>query len=430
MELKDIYNIVRKSEGICTDTRSLSKGEVFFALKGPNHDGNRYVFDSLQKGAVAAIADDPALEGDNIYIVEDVYSTLRDLAVMRRSEMTVPVIAVTGTNGKTTTKELLRSVLAKKYVVHATEGNLNNHIGVPVTLLSAPDDSGIVIIEMGANHQGEIAALCEIAHPGFGIITNIGRAHLEGFGSFGGVIAAKSELYHYLRSSGGVAIYNDRDTLLSELIYKIVHKALPYSDPSGTDLIVNSVDDDIFLKVYARFHDKEYLISTNLFGKHNLDNVRAAMAAGVFFGVAFDDILEAIRMYTPQNNRSQILNTSNNMLICDSYNANPSSMLKALTAFGELSSGPKMVILGDMLELGEESNDEHARVIDALHHHDVGDVLLCGPRFKSAVSDKEYTCFDSVKELSEWLSSNKTVGKTILVKGSRGMALDKIYDLL
>jgi len=430
MELQKLYSIVRESEGICTDTRTLQKGQIFFALKGMNHDGNLHASDALKAGAMAAVVDDRQLSGDNIIYVDDVFKTLTRLAELRRSYLSIPVIAITGTNGKTTTKELVKSVLSKKFKIHATEGNFNNHIGVPLTLFKAPDDTDILVIEMGANHPGEIATLCKVAKPTHGIITNIGRAHLEGFGSFEGVVSAKSELYHFLRDNGGIAIYNDDDKILSDLVFKIMHKAIPYSDPSGTDLTVAAADDDVCLSVRAQFHGAGYEFPTSLFGKHNLDNVRAAMATGVFFGVPFTDIIDAVSSYKPGNNRSQIKETGNNTLICDSYNANPSSMMRALTSFSEMRCGKKMVILGDMLELGEESISEHTRILDELDRLDVGEVILCGPVFSEIKSHLSFRRFSDTPTLHTWLEENTPRGCTILIKGSRGITLDRIYDLL
>lgn len=430
MELQQIYSLIIKSAGICTDTRTLKKGEIFFALKGPNHDGNLHAYDAIKAGAVASVVDKPGISGTEIINVNDVFTTLNQLAELHRKSITVPVLAITGTNGKTTTKELIKTVLSKKYKVHATEGNLNNHLGVPLTLLKTPADAGILVIEMGASHPGEIAALCEVAKPTHGIITNIGRAHLEGFGSFEGVVEAKSELYHYLRNTGGIAIYNEKDGILNDLIFKIVHKAVPYSDPSGTDMVVEAADDDVYLKVRVQFHGAVNEFSTSLFGKHNLDNVRAAMATGTFFDVPVAGIIDAVSSYKPGNNRSQIRATGKNTVICDSYNANPSSMLKALTSFSEMKCSQKMVIIGDMFELGDEGLIEHARILDEISKLDVGEVVLCGQLFSQVKQELPFKRFKDAPALRNWLQSLNPEGRTILVKGSRGMELDKLYDLL
>jgi len=431
MELNELFSLVRSSAGICIDTRTLKKGEIFFALKGPNHDGNRYAEAAITAGAVAAVTDDPSLKGEKIIGVGDVLTTLTELAVIHRKTLQVPVIAITGTNGKTTTKELVTAVLSRKKKVHSTMGNMNNHIGVPLTLLGAPADTGYLVIEMGANHQGEIASLCSTAMPTHGIITNIGKAHIEGFGSFENVIAAKSELYQWLRNNGGIALFNENSTTLTELVYHLVLKAVPYSDPGGTDLVVKAaVHDDPFLNVEVDYSGHRYAFTTHLFGSYNLDNVRAAMAVGIFFEVPVDDIIDAISLYRPSNNRSQIRKTERNTLICDSYNANPSSMAKALAAFSEISAEKKMVILGDMLELGHECLPEHVKVIDTLDTMEGTEVLLVGPVFISLAKDGTKKTFSSSGEAREWLSKENLSGYTVLVKGSRGMMLEKVYDAL
>ncbi len=431
MELNELYSLVRSSAGICTDTRSLSKGEVFFALKGPSHDGNRYATAAITAGAVAAVTDDPSLKGKNIIGVTDVLTTLTELAVIHRKTLQVPVIAITGTNGKTTTKELVTAVLSRKKKVHSTAGNMNNHIGVPLTLLGAPADTGYLVIEMGANHKGEIASLCRTAMPTHGIITNIGKAHIEGFGSFENVIAAKSELFQWLHNNGGIALYNENSTTLTELVYHLVLKAVPYSDPDGTDLVVKPVEhDDPFLNVGVDYTGHHYAFTTHLFGSYNLDNVRAAMAVGIFFGVPIDEIIDAISLYRPSNNRSQIRKTERNTIICDSYNANPSSMSKALAAFSEISAEKKIVILGDMLELGHESLAEHSRVIETLDAIEGLEILLVGPVFISLAKGKTMKTFSTSGEAREWLSKENLSGYTVLVKGSRGMMLEKVYDVL
>jgi UDP-N-acetylmuramoyl-tripeptide--D-alanyl-D-alanine ligase len=404
---------------------------VFFALKGPSHDGNRYATSAVASGAVAAVTDDPSLKGEKIISVTDVLTTLTEIAVIHRKTLQVPVIAITGTNGKTTTKELVTAVLSRKKKVHSTAGNMNNHIGVPLTLLSAPADAGFLVIEMGANHRGEIASLCNTAMPTHGIITNIGKAHIEGFGSFENVIAAKSELYQWLRNHGGIALFNENSTTLTELVYHLVLKAVPYSDPDGTDLVVKPVvHDDPFLNVGVDYNGHHYAFTTHLFGSYNLDNVRAAIAVGIFFGVPIDDIIDAISLYRPSNNRSQIRKTERNTLICDSYNANPSSMSKALAAFSEISAEKKLVILGDMLELGHESLPEHSRIIETLDAMEGTEVVLVGPVFISLAKGKTIKTFSSSGEAREWLSKENLSGYTVLVKGSRGMMLEKVYDVL
>lgn len=432
MEIKELYAIVRNSAGITTDSRSIRKGEIFFALRGPSHDGNVFAHSALASGAMAAVVDDPSLTGKNIIIVDNVLATLTELAKHHRRMITIPVIAITGSNGKTTTKELIAAVLSKKGKVHRTTGNLNNHIGVPLTLLAAPADTAYMVVEMGANHKGEIAALCEIAMPTIGIITNIGKAHIEGFGSLEDVREAKSELYHWLRKNAGVAIYNEKSNTLKELIFNIVHKAVPYSDPYGTDLIVEAAEaDDLYLKVTADYEGRQYTFTTNLFGSYNTDNVRAAMAVGVFLEVPFSDIIDAVSSYKPANNRSQVVNTGRNILICDSYNANPSSMEKAINSFSGVRAEKKMVILGDMLELGSESDSAHDKVISDLKALEGADIFVVGPLFSAASERSEgIRSFASTEDMYNWLESKKPQCFYILVKGSRGMMLEKLYPLL
>ena len=431
MDTGELYSLVRSASGISIDTRSLKKGEIFFALKGPNFDGNRYAKAALEAGAVAAVTDDPSLKNDRIIVVSDVMASLTGLASLHRSRLNVPVIAITGTNGKTTTKELVTAVLSRKGRVHATKGNLNNHIGVPVTLLTSPDDAKYLVIEMGANHKGEIASLCAVAQPTHGIITNIGKAHLEGFGSFEDVIAAKSELYKWLLKTGGIAIFNEKNHILKDLIYHYVHKAVPYSNPDGSEMVIDHVPgDDMLLNVSADFEGRHYAFSTSLFGDYNLDNIRAAMAAGVFFEVPFKEIISAVSSYKPSNNRSQVLSTGHNTLICDSYNANPSSMSLALTSFAELRAEKKMVILGDMLELGADSQSEHLGVIEFLDKLDGIEVHLVGPLFRSVIGGRKMSSYLTSEEARESLAKKAPRNQTILVKGSRGMTLEKIYGVL
>ena len=283
---------------------------------------------------------------------------------------------------------------------------------------------------MGASHIGEIKALCEIAKPDYGIITNIGTAHIEGFGSIDGVIKAKTELYEYLRKVNGIALYNDRNPLLAERIFKIINRAVPFSDPTGIELAVELLPSDLTLTLSATYHHSKYKIHTNLFGNYNLENVKAAMATGLFLGVAMNDIVDAVENYKPANNRSQIRITSNNTLICDSYNANPTSMRLALESFAGIQADRKLVILGDMLELGEKSEDEHIKLLNSFHSYKVEKGLLVGSIFQKISSLPGFRTFSHIKDLMEFLKSEPLKGNTILVKGSRGIGLEKIYDLL
>lgn len=430
MKTEQLYSLFKESAGVSTDSRTVGKDQIFFALWGDNFNGNKFVPEALLRGAKCAVIDDPLFETENTILVDDCLFELQALAAHFRKEMKVPVLAITGTNGKTTTKELLAAILIKKFKVHHTKGNLNNHIGVPLTILSAPADSEMLIIEMGASHIGEIRTLCLIAKPDYGIITNIGNAHIAGFGSFDGVIKAKIELYEHLRKINGVALYNDKDPLLTEKIFKIINRAVPFSDPTGIDLIVDLVPSELNLKLSITYLHHTYNLSTNLFGSYNLENVRAAVASGLFLGIDIKDIIEAVENYEPANNRSQIKTTKNNTLICDSYNANPTSMCFALDSFSAIKAEQKTVILGDMLELGDKSEDEHLKVLKVLQTGIAEKVFLVGPVFQKISAKSGIKAFDNVDKLIEFLKDEPLKGKTILIKGSRGIKLEKIYDLL
>ncbi len=430
MKTELLYSIFKESTGVSTDSRKVGKGQIFFALWGDNYNGNKYAADALSRGALCAVIDDLLFETENTILVDDCLFELQALAAHYRKELNVPVLAITGTNGKTTTKELLAAILSSKLKVHYTQGNLNNHIGVPLTILSAPADTQMMIIEMGASHVGEIRTLCLIAKPDYGIITNIGNAHIEGFGSVEGVAKAKTELYEHLRKVNGIALYNDKDTLLSEKIFKIINKAVPFSDPTGVDLNIELLSSEMNLVISLTYLHQTYTINTNLFGSYNIENVRAAIATGLFLGVDIDNIISAVESYHPANNRSQVKITKNNTLICDSYNANPSSMALALSSFSEISADHKVVILGDMLELGEKSDDEHLTVLNLVRANNPEDVFLVGPAFQKISASAEYKSFADSDKLVEYLKESPLTGKTILIKGSRGIRLEKIYDLL
>ncbi|MFN8241246.1 MAG: UDP-N-acetylmuramoyl-tripeptide--D-alanyl-D-alanine ligase [Bacteroidales bacterium] len=430
MKTDQLYSILRESTGVTTDSRTVKKGDMFFALWGNNYNGNLFAAEALEKGAICAVIDDPAYETDKTILVDDCLFELQALATHYRKSLNIPVLAITGTNGKTTTKELIAAIMAKKKKVHYTRGNLNNHIGVPLTILSAPADTELMIIEMGANHIGEIRTLALIARPDYGIITNIGTAHIEGFGSFEGVVKAKTELYEYLRKVNGIAIYNNNNPLLTEKIFRLVNRAVPYSDPTGTDLVVCLNPSDLTLSVKVFYEHNTCDINTNLFGKHNIENVRAAIAASLFLGADMKQIIEAIEGYHPGNNRSEVRVTEKNTLICDSYNANPESMRKAIEAFLENGIDNKMIILGDMLELGNRTQEEHLNVLRTLNTNGISKVILVGPVFENLVRDFGYQSFRNADLLCDYLAKNPVKGLRVLVKGSRGMMLEKVYPLL
>ena len=431
MKTDQLYKIFRdESTGIATDTRTLKEGQIFFALWGQNFNGNQFAGEAIGKGASCAVIDDPAYESDKTLLVDDCLIELQSLALHHRKQMKATVLAITGTNGKTTTKELITTIMSKKLKVHSTKGNFNNEIGLPLTILSAPDDTEMLILEMGANHIGEIRTLCNIARPDIGIITNIGTAHLEGFGSFEGVVKAKSELYEFLKKVNGIAIYDDKNPLLTEKIYKLVNRAVPYSDPTGVMLSVEPAESEMNLGVRVTYHHQTHFIQTNLFGIYNLENVKAAIATGLFLGAGIDEIKDAVSNYQPGNNRSQLKKTDNNSLICDSYNANPTSMMLAIKSFAGIKNPNKVIILGDMLELGEKSEEEHAGILNILKCAAPCEVILVGNMFSKVSAGSDIKSFRDVEKLRSHLSENPIRGSYILIKGSRKMTLEKIYDLL
>lgn len=431
MKTEQLYRIYREeSTGVSTDSRNIKKGQLFFALWGQNFNGNKYATEALDKGASYAVIDDPVFETEKTILVDDCLIELAGLALCHRKMIKAPVLAITGTNGKTTTKELIAAIMSKKLKVHYTKGNLNNEIGLPLTILSAPEDTEMMILEMGANHLGEIRSLCNIARPDYGIITNIGTAHLEGFGSFEGVLKAKTELYEHLRKVNGIAIYDDKNPFLTEKIYRLVNRGVPYSNPTGVELVVEALPSEMNLAVRVKYQHKAHDIQTGLFGAYNLGNIKAAIATGLFLGVEMEEIAEAVSKYQPGNNRSQIKTTPNNTLVCDSYNANPTSMMAAIDSFFELKTNKKILILGDMLELGDKSEEEHLRVLEVLKSLKPGKILLVGSTFQKISDGTDFKSFHDVEKLREHLKAEPLKGSLILIKGSRGMTLEKIYDLL
>ena len=418
MNTEQLYQVFLSSTGICTDTRNVEDKNIFFAIKGANFDGNSFAEEALKKGCSYAVIDNFKHKKDDRYIVvKNVLDTLQELARCHREKLNCPVIGITGTNGKTTTKELILAVLSSQFKTIATKGNLNNHIGVPLTLLSTPLDTELLIVEMGANHKGEISQLCKIASPDYGIITNIGKAHLEGFGGYDGVIKAKSELYQYIEKKEGWAFVNEKDELLltlSENINRIAY---------GENCSISSCNPFVTLKY------KQHIISSKMVGKYNYDNIIAACCIGEYFGVTSKNYKKSIESYQPTNNRSQVEKTQRgNTLILDAYNANPSSMLASINAFKELEGTKKTVILGDMLELGDDSIKEHQEIIDHLKQSDIITIYLVGSEFQKTKNN--YLCFNNVKELSHYLEKNALSENSILLKGSRKLQLEKLRAIL
>lgn len=426
--IKKLYDLFRKHPEISTDSRRISKNSLFFALKGDKFNGNIYAEDALNKGAAFAIIDEEKFKKDNRYILtNDVLTCLQALAQLHRQNLKFPIIAITGTNGKTTTKELIQQVLSKKFKTNATTGNLNNHIGVPLTLLSFSKNLDMGIVEMGANHIGEIALLCEIAKPNFGIITNIGKAHLEGFGSFEGVIKAKSELYLYIRNRGGKIFINADDKLLRE-----TGKGIPqisYGNNNKWDTNGSIAKSFPFVGIDLIEKQRPIHIDSNLFGIYNVDNILAAICVGRFFGIEPIQLKNAIETYKPKNQRSQFLKTQKNQIIIDAYNANPTSMKAAIDSFRLSPMKNKVLILGDMLELGKTTLNEHQKIIKSIRN-DFDSIFLVGEHFRLTAHDSGIPCFESTKALKQYLIAHPLNSKSILLKASRGIRIENILDIL
>ena len=429
MTVENLYSLFLQHPEISTDSRHIPKDALFFGLKGDHFDGNEFAEYALDKGASLAIIDDTRYRLDNRYIlVENVLASLQQLANHHRNQFRIPVLAITGTNGKTTTKELIHAVLSKKYQTLATTGNLNNHIGVPLTLLKLKPDTEIAIVEMGANHPGEIELLCRIAEPTHGIITNIGKAHLEGFGGFEGVVRTKTELYRYLKSRHEIVFVNNDNPLLVQ--YSNGMKVIHYETGKTTDIAEQNHPEDPFLKMEIKIDEQEFTLSTKLFGRYNAENILAAACIGHFFGIEPEKIKEAIESYQPQNNRSQVLKTRSNLLILDMYNANPSSMEPALQDFAGSTHVRKVLVLGDMLELGSECDKEHQDILELIEKLGFTEVFLVGPVFTRLNTKREWLCFQDSELARMWLDHHRINDAVILLKGSRGIQLEKLIDLL
>ncbi|WP_372474002.1 UDP-N-acetylmuramoyl-tripeptide--D-alanyl-D-alanine ligase [Capnocytophaga sp. ARDL2] len=427
MRPEELYKYFLAVDGISTDTRTITSDCMFFALKGPNFDANQLAEEALKKGAKYAVMDNPKLitDSEKMLLVPDVLTALQGLASYHRHQIGLPIIALTGSNGKTTTKELIHAVLSKKYNTTATVGNLNNHIGVPLTLLSISEEADLAIVEMGANHQKEIEQLCEITLPDYGYITNFGKAHLEGFGGVEGVIKGKSELYDYLRENHKTVFVNADDTLQVEKSIGIDAVSFGINNPSAKVIIKEATAQPMVKVVYK---GKE--IQSQLTGKYNISNICAAIAIGEYFGVAPEEIQSAIEEYKPKNNRSQWMTTTNNKLLLDAYNANPSSMAVAVENFAQLSADNKMMILGDMFELGVESENEHLLLVEKVKQTPLS-CYFVGKQFYQIKQESEnLQFFEDFDILKKYLENEKTSGKTILIKGSRGMSLERLIDLL
>jgi UDP-N-acetylmuramoyl-tripeptide--D-alanyl-D-alanine ligase len=429
--IKLYQHFLESKEGICTDTRQKVEGSIFFALKGENFDGNGFVEDALSKGCRVAVTEREELAGTpRVLYVIDALKTLQDLAGCHRRERSPKVIAITGSNGKTTTKELMFAVLSAANPVLATRGNLNNHIGVPLTLLSLQQEP-IAIVEMGANHPGEIAELARIASPDLGMITNVGKAHLEGFGSLEGVLNAKGELYEYLAQHGGKAMIDGGDQMLLDKAASTGVDTLVVGKGKEIAVSARIIKQTPFLEIELEVAGKVQTLSTQLVGAYNLQNILLGAGMGFQFGIDATIIADSIAGYVPQNQRSQLVKGKNNQLILDSYNANPSSMREAITGLMNYATPPTMLILGDMAELGESSEHEHREMIRWIETLEVDRVLLVGPNFSQVCEPSErFVVFRGRTDLEAYLKDEKPTGYHILVKGSRVMELERLGPLL
>jgi UDP-N-acetylmuramoyl-tripeptide--D-alanyl-D-alanine ligase len=429
MKIEELYKIYLQSRLVSTDSRKISPGSIFFALKGENFNGNQFALQAIEQGALAALVDeDTETHHAGIYRVDDVLTALQKLAAFHRKQLGIPILAITGSNGKTTTKELCRAVLAKKFNVYATTGNLNNHIGVPLTLLAMNDEVELGIVEMGANHFGEIRNLCEIAFPDMGIITNVGKAHLEGFGSLEGVARAKGELFDHLRANHKIIFINDGNEYVSKLVPESYTPVVHYNGETSTRVI--NKRSNPFLELDIRASDQNYSLRTNLLGGYNAENVLAAFCVGIHMGVTPGDIGDAIETYKPQNNRSQFIESGKNRLFMDAYNANPSSMFAAVDEFLLAEEHNKLLILGEMREVGDSSYKEHKALIDHLEEKKVKQAICIGKSFEIAAEGTGYTYFETVEQLVSLLKDHPLTGQYILVKGSRANKLEKLLEVL
>jgi UDP-N-acetylmuramoyl-tripeptide--D-alanyl-D-alanine ligase len=461
MTTEQLYSIFLQHPLISTDTRKIAAGSLFFALKGDKFDANTFAEKAIEAGAAYAVIDNPDYQLNEKYILlNDVLTALQDLARYHRSQLTIPVIGLTGTNGKTTTKELINSVLSQHFKTQSTQGNLNNHIGVPLTILTIDHSHEMAVIEMGANHQKEIELLCSIAQPTHGLITNVGKAHLEGFGGVEGVKKGKGELYDFLsrevrksespKDGGekGIAFVNNDNPVLKEMQHaRNLENVVYYGTGNASDNLVTGeiIENSPLLTIKWTNSRTEtcYPVKTQLTGAYNLDNILAAMCIGVYFGLNADEINKGVESYQPKNNRSQIVQTATNTLICDYYNANPSSMFVAIENIGKLTANRKVLILGDMFEMGDEATAEHEAVIKKAMETEVDERIFIGKEFfalkleagkseklvRSPADPKEEAVFyETAEDAIDALKAHPIKNSTILIKGSRGMALERLVE--
>lgn len=426
MEINELHTLFLECSSASTDTRKITKNALFFALKGDNFNGNEYAKQALLEGAKYAIIDDASyVSSSQTILVKDVLTTLQQLASFHRVYLKTPIIALTGSNGKTTTKELINATLSKKYHTVATQGNLNNHIGVPLTLLSMDKSTEIGIVEMGANHQKEIEFLCSIAKPDYGLITNFGKAHLEGFGGVEGVIKGKSEMYDFLITNNKTVFVNANDPIQVDKTKQA--NIFTFGKEANVDVQIDFIEAQPNVKVQYN----HLIINTQLIGEYNFTNIAVAIAIANYFKVDDNFIKEAIEAYIPSNNRSQVIQTASHKIIMDAYNANPTSMRAALLNFEKLNDKIKVAILGDMFELGHEAEKEHQNIVDLASTQLLDKIILIGANFyKTKIVSPKVEVFESFDDFKENFNLSELELATILIKGSRGMALERVLELL
>jgi len=420
MNISELYKKFRDCNGICTDSRNIIKDSLFFSLKGDNFNGNKYAKQAIKEGCKLAIIDDDEFHSENCILVENVKSTLQELAKYYRRQLNIPIIGITGTNGKTTTKELINSVLSTQYNCYFTKGNLNNQIGLPLSVLEIEEAHEIAVIEMGASEIGEIENLCNISEPTSGVITNIGKAHLEGFGSFEGVIKAKTELYTFLKESNGTTFVNSVDKLLVKQSSENIVVTCGISENSDFNFKVIETFPFITIKL------NDEIIKSNLIGKFQIDNIATAACIGNFYNISDKNIKLGIENYKPKNNRTEIVETENNFIILDAYNANPSSMSSMIDSFAELNKANKLCILGEMRELGSYSEEEHELLVQKMKSLNIESIFV-GKEFENTTNSNS---FKNTEGLINNLLKFQLKNRTILIKGSRGIALEKLIKFL
>jgi len=433
--IEEILGLFVAAKSVTIDSRNVPPGSLFVAIKGERFDGNAFAMGALEKGAAAAIVDDPEIAAKHAqcWLVKDAQRTLLDLGRAYRNRFDIPVLGITGSNGKTTTKELVAAVLSRRYKTHFTQGNLNNHLGVPLTLLAMPVKTEIAVIEMGANHQGEIAQLSAIANPNYGLITNIGKAHLEGFGGIEGVKKGKSELYRHLEQQGGLAFVNTAEAFLGELVQgvpqQITYQAVHEGETKSADILCTVHETTPFITYSFRHKGQTYRGKAQLFGDYNVQNIASALAVGLHFGVPPDRVVEAIDDYQPGNNRSQLVERGSTTFLLDAYNANPTSLEHALRYLASIETNEKkMAIVGDMLEMGETSLQEHQRMVKLASNLSLDQVVFVGPHFAGPARKAGALHFEDIGELKTWFDGHNWDQYRILIKASRRLALERLLS--